>query len=190
MLPHFHLTGRCRLWLFTAEQDDILPLLTRFIIPSITPRQSSIFTLQVSFSCCPSEDASSCRLRGGRQTPGSVASSHPQTAARQMFYCCRGEPPPPPEPPPHPSAMMVLLRREFMIGALSASLWQRSGDLAPISLISDRMGGEGSARGAVGGRLQDLFCSWNDADAEEKWVKGGQRVVALKTLVVGHFCGH
>ena len=38
-----------------------------------------------------------------------------------MFRCCKGDPPPSSFP-----VMMFLLRREFMIGALSAPLWRRS----------------------------------------------------------------
>lgn len=64
-------------------------------------------------------------------------------------------------------------------------LSHRSGDLAPISLISHRMGGEGSGRGrrgegGDGGLPPDLF-SVKTMMARRSEIKAEKRVVVLKT---------
>lgn len=166
MLPHFRLTRRCRLCLFTPEQDDILSLLTHFIIPSITPRRCSIFTLQVSFRVAARASSGCSWLQRSTNLPFSLFPGHIKSSAEtsgklqdpqkqtDVSLLQRWAPPPP--------VTMFLLRREFMIGALSASLWQRSGVCWATGAVIYRpsvwsAAEWGVGQGGGGGLLWDLF---------------------------------
>lgn len=98
--------------------------------------------------------------------PGHIESSAETTgklqdSKKQMSHCCRGELFPPTPSSRHdvsvekgiydwgPECITVAAERRL--------LSHRSGDLPPISMISDRMEGEGSASGGGGGLLRDLF---------------------------------
>lgn len=166
MMPHFHLTRRRRLWLFTPEQDDIPSLLTHFIIPSITPRRCSIFRYLLVSLLRPSEvavgfrEAQTCSSVWLSRSHQVICRNNSEAAGlkKQTEWCFTAAEvsSSPPNPPSRHDASVKTGIYDWGPECISVAgerrlLSHRSGDLPPISLISDRMEGEGSVGGAEAG---------------------------------------